>query len=322
MTNNTKLVTQLRTLLQLTHAEAQIADVRVAQARTEAVRRELEQNAGNARERAQMLTDTLRELGGTPAIVGPVLGRAAALLKTALEQAEPLDEALLQDLALEHQLLDRARYLKVLADRAEQAQVRKLAERLITAHNATVQWLTVVLAEEALGGPVALRATPLQRAAGGAGLVLRLPARYTLAQVDRAVDNVARSGEQAKQRLSSAADKAGQLASATRSVVSAGRNASLRRTESLARESGDIEAAEAAHSARRETGLLDAEELPVEAYDSLNVQDAIKAVRDLREVDDVRAVLRYEENNADRSRVISAAQTHIASLAKEAAGIS
>src|SRR3712207_6996103 len=47
------------------------------------------------------------------------------------------------------QLLDRATYLKVLAETAKQATVQQLAERLITAHKATVEWLTVVLAEEA-----------------------------------------------------------------------------------------------------------------------------------------------------------------------------
>src|SRR3712207_7832926 len=69
---------------------------------------------------------------------------------TTLFRSEPIDEALLQDLQLEHQLLDRATYLKVLAEAAEQPEVKALAERLIGAHSATVEWLTVVLAEHAL----------------------------------------------------------------------------------------------------------------------------------------------------------------------------
>src|SRR5437868_4484551 len=81
---------------------------------------------------------------------------------------QPRALVLLQDLQLEHQLLDRATYLKVLAEKAELPKVRQLAERLITAHEATVEWLTVVLAEEALGGPAALMPTPLQRVAGAA----------------------------------------------------------------------------------------------------------------------------------------------------------
>jgi hypothetical protein len=52
-----------------------------------------------------------------PDVVSPAVGRLAAVLKATVEQAAPIGEALLQDLQLEHQLLDRATYLKVLAER-------------------------------------------------------------------------------------------------------------------------------------------------------------------------------------------------------------
>ena len=52
-TDTTKLLAQLRTLLDLTNTEIQIAETRVAQARTDAVRRELSQNAANGRERVR-----------------------------------------------------------------------------------------------------------------------------------------------------------------------------------------------------------------------------------------------------------------------------
>ena len=120
--------------------------VATAQARTDAVRRELNQNADHAAERTQAITDQLRALGGVPDVVTPAIGRLSAVLKATFEQAEPLEEALLQDLQLEHQLLDRATYLKVLAEKAELPKVRQLAERLITAHSATVEWLTAELA--------------------------------------------------------------------------------------------------------------------------------------------------------------------------------
>ena len=71
------------------------------------------------------------------------------------EQAQPFGEALLGDLALEHQLLDRARYIKALAVAMGNSDIEKLADRLIEAHSATVAWLTTVLAEDALGGPAA-----------------------------------------------------------------------------------------------------------------------------------------------------------------------
>jgi len=51
------------------------------QARDEAVRDELETNAANAHERAQ-LGAALRELGAVPDVVTPALGRATALAKT------------------------------------------------------------------------------------------------------------------------------------------------------------------------------------------------------------------------------------------------
>ena len=171
----TTLLAQLRTVLDLTHTEIQVAETRVAQARTEAVRRELEQNAANGRDRAEAIETAIRDLGGFPDVIGPFLGRAAAAVKALTEQAQPFDEALLGDLALEDQLLDRSRYIKALAVASKQPEVQALADRLITAHSATVDWLTTVLAEDALGGPAALVRTPLQAAAGVAVKAVNTP---------------------------------------------------------------------------------------------------------------------------------------------------
>jgi len=307
MTDTTKIVAQLRLLAQLTQTEAQIAQVRVAQARTDAVRRELDQNSQHAEERTGLLLQALRELGGVPDVVTPALGRLTALVKTGLEQAEPLDEALLQDLALENAGLPR---------------IAKLADRLITAHTATVEWLTVVLAEEALGGPAALRATPLQRVTGGATRAANLPARYAAETVNRTVDTVQQNTEQARAKLANAAGKAGQVTSAVREALTVGRNASLQRAEKIARREGDDTAARAVHETRRDLGALSETELPIKDYDSLTGPDVIKAVKALKHVADVRAVVTYEEAHAKRSSVVSAAQTQVAALAKQAVGIS
>ena len=59
-----KIVFQLRALLQLTNTEIQIA-----QARTDAVRRELARNADHATTRARLIARTLRDLGGVPDVV-------------------------------------------------------------------------------------------------------------------------------------------------------------------------------------------------------------------------------------------------------------
>lgn len=101
------LIAQLRTILDLTNTEIQVAETRIAQARTDAVRRELTQNAENGRDRAEQIEQAIRDLGGFPDVIGPFLGRAAAAVKALTEQAAPYDEALLGDLALEDQLRGR-----------------------------------------------------------------------------------------------------------------------------------------------------------------------------------------------------------------------
>src|SRR5918911_4243227 len=165
------------------------------------------------------IINQLRALVLLTDVVTPAVGRLSAALKAAFEQAVPLEEALLQDLQLEHQLLDRATDVKVLADKADLPKVRHLAERLITAHEATVEWLTVVLAEEALGGPAALQPTPLQRVAGGAANVAIAPYRFVANRVNETLDSVAQRREQAEERLGEVAGKAGQLGSAVRETL-------------------------------------------------------------------------------------------------------
>src|SRR5829696_3555769 len=102
MTDNAKLVHQLRALLLLTQTEEQVARTRISQARTDAVRRELTQNAENAAARSLEITEALRSLGGVPDVVTPTIGRLSAALKATFEQGAPIEEALLSDLQLEH----------------------------------------------------------------------------------------------------------------------------------------------------------------------------------------------------------------------------
>ena len=316
-----KITAELRTLLQLTQAEAQIAQVRRAQARTDAVERELAQNAANAEERTRLIADALRDLGGVPDVVSAALGRAAALVKGVLEQAQPLSEALLGDLALEHQLLDRARYVKVLAGTADQPRIRRLAERLEGAHQATVDWLTTVLAEEALGGPAALRPTPTQWVAGVTVRLAEVPARVLADRVNRTVDAANRLRAQTNETLTETVATAVRLREAVGEVVGAGLAASLAKAERVARREGATEAAEAVHQTRRDLGALSASELPIKDYDSLSNTEAIAAVKKLGEPADIRAVVSYEEAHKNRSSVVSAAQTQLAAVAKQVVGV-
>ncbi len=176
----TTLSAQLRAVLALTHTEIKIADTRIAQARTEAARRALSDNAEDARDRARAIEAAIHELGDIPERVAPFLGRGAAAVKAVIDQAQPFDEALLGDLSLEHQLLDRARYIKALATTAGHPGIVALAQRLITAHTETMDWLTTVLTEDALGGPAALRHTRLQT---GTGTLVKLGHRGRHSQI-------------------------------------------------------------------------------------------------------------------------------------------
>ncbi|ANE78004.1 hypothetical protein A7U43_00490 [Mycobacterium adipatum] len=318
MTDTTTLIANLRTMLELTSTEIQIAEFRTSQARTDAVHQELTKNAENARTRAALIEATIRELGGTPTIFGPLLGRAAALVKALTEQAEPFSEALLGDLALEHLLVDRARYLKSLAVAAGNSQVQDLADSLIEAHNATVVWLTTVLAEDALGGPAALRRTPVQAAAGVAVKLANLPGQLATRAVDRVLTTV-RSTRPAVDDALARGSQAGEIAAKT---LSASRDAALSAAEKVSRREGAGEVADALHNLRGKTGVLDAAELPIAGYDELNVNDAVAAVKELSEPADIRVVIAYEELHKDRQRVVSAAQTRLSSIAQEIVGIS
>ncbi|OZD69872.1 hypothetical protein CH263_06645 [Rhodococcus sp. 06-1059B-a] len=305
------LLAQLRAVLQLTNTEIQVAETRVAQARTDAVRTELTQNAANGRERAAAIESELRDLGGLPDIVGPLMGRTLALFKTLAEQAQPFDEALLGDLALEHQLVSRSKYIKALATADSERSVVQLADRLVRAHSATVEWLETVLAEEALGGPVALRRTPLQAAAGGAVKIVNAPATWSARGIDRALD-VARSTPNRLSELLGRGAHAGDIAART---LSASRDAALEAAEDVVREEGVDGVADAIHSARSAAGVLDADELPIDDYESLNVAEAVAAIKDSSDPKELRTILAFEEAHKNRHGVVSATQTRLAAIA-------
>lgn len=311
------LITQLRILLGLTHAEIQVAETRVAQARTEAVRRELTENAENGSERAGSIESTIRDLGGVPELVGPFIGRATAGVKAMVEQAQPFDEAVLGDLALEHQLLDRSRYLKALATAGGDQTVATLADRLITAHSATVEWLTTVLAEEALGGPAALRRTPFQAATGAAIRLVNIPVSWPTRSLDRAIDAV-RTSPPVLGELISWGAYAGDV---TVKTLSASRDAAIATAEKVTRREGADGAADVFRSVRKSSGLLDPTELPIEDFDELNVAQAVSAVKELTEAAQVRDIVAYEEAHKNRHGVVSAAQARLAAIAQEVVGI-
>ena len=196
-------------------------------------------------------------------------------MKAVTDQAQPFDEALLGDLTLEHPLLYRARYLKALAAATKRTEIENLAFRLITAHSATVDWLTTVLAEDALGGPAALRRTPMQAAAGTAVRWINTPVTWSTRGLDRAIDT-ARSTRPRLEALLGRGVHAGDVAVKT---LTASRDAALETAEEITRREGATAVAEVIHSARTTAGVLEPGELPIGDYDDLTVPQAVMRSR-------------------------------------------
>ncbi|GAB2531895.1 ferritin-like domain-containing protein [Nocardia heshunensis] len=315
--DTTSLLTQLRAVRDLTNTEIQVAEARIAQARTDAVRRELSENAANGRARAEVIESAIRTLGGVPAVVGPFLGRVIAAFKVLGEQGRPFEEALLGDLSLEHQLLDRSRYIKALATDGKQSDVAALAERLIKAHTATVDWLTTVLAEDALGGPAALRRTPLQVVTGTAMKVANIPMSWSAHGIDRVLDTF-RAAPPALEELLARGAHARDIAAKT---LGASRDAALQTAEQVTRREGAEATADMLRSVRTATGVLEPSELPIEDYDELNVSQTVSAIKELDTPAELRAILAYEEANKNRHGVVSASQTRLAAIAPEITGL-
>ena len=312
-----EILVQLNTLLRLTSNEASTARARVSQAGSDAVRRELTANAAKCDERVSALREAIVSLGGAPDVVGLAVSRVGTAARLPLEQGVPLTEAILADLALEHQLFDRARYLKVLAHAGEEPKVVKLAQRLEDAHGETIQWLFTVLGETALGGPAALVPTGTQTVAQ--------TARTTVTFAGSAYVRGLNSAAAAAQRLTSSAGEAvsgqvGRVRTVTdsaRKVLVAGRNAALGQFEREAKKDGAKDTAGTVHQVRENLGVVGADELPVEGYDALGSKQAADAVRDLSSVEAVRTVLAYERNHKARTQVVNAAEKRVSDIASD-----
>ena len=336
MTDTATLITQLRILGQLTRTEAQVARQRVAQASTAAVRDELRQNAADADGRVARIADALRGLGALPDLVTPLLGRVAVLVRGAMEQAQPLDEALLGDLALEHHLRDRARYVAALAAAADVPAVQTLAGELEAAHDETVRWLTSVLADLA-GGQAALEASPLQRVAAQVTRAANAPSRPALDEmggmVTRTIETVTAVSKGVGNDVKDTAGRAARLGvEAADAVVTTGRGAAVQAAEAAGHVAGaaadavvtgrDVAAQTAGQLARHlpGSGPPDAPEDAGTATDPEFIAPSIPgfadlpphaAVAALRTLDDPRAVaamLEFEQAHGNRPGVVAAAR--------------
>ena len=312
-----ELLGQLNTLLRLTHTEEMIASVRRTQATSDAVERELARNAEMCRDRARLLRELIPALDGVYDVVAAAVGRLGAAAKAQLEQGITLPEALFSDLALEHQLLDRARYVKRLGEAAQQSQVIDVMERLETAHTATVEWIGSILVELAAGQPAKLRPTTAQAAVATGRRIAFFGARQAAHAVNRSVAVLGQVQHRVTRRADGTVDSLQRLGRDTNEIVSAGRDAALTRAEDVAREDGKGRTADLVHDTRASLGVLRAEELPIPGYDTLNVGMASTAIEELGSIHDVEVVLAYERANKARTGITRTAETRIDELSPE-----
>ena len=174
----------------------------------------------------------------------------------------------------------------MVAEEQGATQARRVLERLERAHTETIEWLLVRLGEVAVGGPPALRPSPVQMAVGAGQRLSVMPVMGTAQVVNRSLDAAGRLRRQLGDTISTNVDRTRQLIDAAGEIWTAGRDASLERTEEIAERRGDRGAACRVRQTRRDLGALDASELPIRNYDSLTVDAAVGRIERLREADD------------------------------------
>ena len=200
------LLDELKDLLRLTAFEQAVATVRRAQAASTPIAEELAANADKAGERLALLGQSVRQIGGVPDVVGPFLGKAGAFLQSQLNQVQTLQGALLGDLALEHQLRDRARYARTLAVTLGEQSVIPVLDRLDAAHSETIAWLEQRLAEVGATGTSALRATPVQAVVSQVRRLYGAPLGIAAAGVNRLGGLLTRGAQAGPDVVSQAVD--------------------------------------------------------------------------------------------------------------------
>ncbi len=315
MTSTADLLIELNGLLRMTAVEADIARSRSAQARDEAVRQELLQNARNADVRRVALQRRIGELGGVPDLLGVAFDRVATAARTqVLDQAMPINEALMADLTMEHQLRDRAAFARVLAETQGRREIVSTLEKVEAAHVAAIEWIETRLGEVAMGGPSALRPTPLQSTAAVGRRVATLPSRMAVAGINRGLAVADRVGDRVGDRLGRTREVAG----AAEDAFMAGRDTFLREAEAQSDARGERGAVTALHRARADAGALSARELPIDRYENLTAARVIQRIQRLDDAADVRAVREFEAAHKNRSSVLRAADGRVSELAGEA----
>jgi hypothetical protein len=341
------LLSELKDLLRLTAFEQTVATVRRAQARTTPIERELAENARKAGERLDLLKSAVASVGGHD-LVTPAVGRFGAFVQSQVNQVQTLQGALLGDLALEHQLRERTRYARTLAQTLGEEQVLPVLDRLEVAHTATIDWLETRLAEVGRTGTSALRATPVQAAVtavrrsaaapfgalasgvnAAGGRLARLtgkaprPLQDALATVE---DTAARVGDRVidiTERSAAAATAAGRKAAGrAEEAGEAARETVHDAAETVAEAADDVvqSAEEITQQVLEATGGADVadEKPPFAGYEKLSGDSIMRHVDDTEDVDELRTLLAFEQAHKARKGVLKAAQDRLDALSSKA----
>ena len=306
------LVSELQQLLRMTAFEQSIATVRRVQAASTDIAAELAENAKKSAERQALLAGAVKQVGGVPDVVGPLLGKAAAFVQTQLNQVQTLQGALLGDLALEHSLRERARYARTLAESLGYSQVIPVLDRLETAHSATIEWLENRIVEVAKSGTSAIEATPVQAVVMLARKLLEAPFGVATGGVNRITGLVQRYGGKAVEEVQDVVEDA---VDAAATVVS---NAKMSSGEVYPTE-GSVEVAVdefgAVGSLVDNTGVEpDGVHAPFPGYDKLGGDRVITYVTQSTDLPDLQVLLAYEEAHKNRKGIVQAVEARLTAL--------
>lgn len=309
------LVSELQQLLRMTAFEQSIATVRRVQAASTDIATELAENAKKSAERQALLAAAVKQVGGVPDIVGPLLGKAGAFVQTQLNQVQTLQGALLGDLALEHSLRERARYARTLAESLGYSQVIPVLDRLETAHSATIEWLETRIAEVARTGTSAIEATPVQAAVSVARKLLHAPFGVASAGVNRVSGLLQRFGSKAVDEVQEVAEDAVEAAATVVSNVKQATTDAYPSEPKAASVEVAVDEFGAVGSLVDNTGVEpDGVHPPFPGFDKLGGDRVITYVSESTDLPDLQVLLAFEEAHKNRKGVIQAVEARLAEL--------
>ncbi len=160
-----------------------------------------------------------------------------------------------------------------------------------------------MLAQEASGKLTAVQPTPVQMAVGRLTRAANYPTRWTAARINETAEAAARTRSRATTVTEAAVDS-----------LTASRDAGLHQAEQIATRNGARTIATTLHRTRVLTGGLTADELTVDHYDELTINEVESAVEQLTDPAALAALLRYEQNHKDRMGASTAIENQLAAL--------